>query len=110
VGEYARKIGKNDEFTGAVFKAYFEDCLDIGREEVIIELAKNIGFTKRDVVSALEDLLLQKRYANNCLDARTLNVTGVPTFIINGEYKIVGAHPEETFEKLLEKIEKETAS
>ena len=65
VGEYSRKMGKNEEFTDTIFKAYFEDCLDIGNDEVIISLAKKIGMTKKDGVNALEDPLLQKNYANN---------------------------------------------
>jgi predicted DsbA family dithiol-disulfide isomerase len=108
VGEYSRRIGKNEEFTDAIFKAYFEDCLDIGKDEVIIDLAKKIGLTKRDVENALEDPLLQKIYANNCIEARKHNVTGVPTFIVNDEYTIVGAQHEQTFIELFEKITKET--
>ena len=107
VGEYSRKMGKNEEFTDEIFKAYFEDCLDIGKEEVIVEVAKNIGLTKHDVESALEDPLCQKRFTNNCLEARKHNVTGVPTFIINDKYTIIGAQQEQTFIELLEKIEKE---
>jgi predicted DsbA family dithiol-disulfide isomerase len=52
VGEYARKIGKNAEFTHEVFKAYFEDCLDIGKEDVIIAISKKTGLTKHDVENA----------------------------------------------------------
>jgi predicted DsbA family dithiol-disulfide isomerase len=108
VGEYSKRIGKNEEFTDAIFKAYFEDCLDIGKDEVIIDLAKKIGLTKHDVENALEDSLLQNIYANNCIEARKHNVTGVPTFIINDEYTIVGAQHEQTFIELFEKIAKET--
>ena len=100
-------MGKNEEFTDTIFKAYFEDCVDIGKDEVIINLARKIGLTKKDVENALEDPLLQKTYANNCAEARKRNITGVPTFIINDEYTIVGAQPEQTFVELFEKIEKE---
>jgi predicted DsbA family dithiol-disulfide isomerase len=108
VGEYSKRIGKNEEFTDAIFKAYFEDCLDIGKDEVIIDLAKKIGLTKHDVENALEDPLLQNIYASNCIEARKHNVTGVPTFIINDEYTIVGTQHDQTFIELFEKITKET--
>ena len=107
VGEYSRKMGKNEEFTDTIFKAYFEDCVDIGNDEVIILLAKKFGMTKKDVENALEDPLLQKTYANNMAEAKKRNITGVPTFIINDKYTIVGAQPEQTFVELFEKIEKE---
>lgn len=107
VGEYSRIMGKNEEFTDTIFKAYFEDCLDIGNDEVIIDLAKKIGLTKKDVENALEDPLLQKTYSNNCAEAKKRNITGVPTFIINDEYTIVGAQPEQTFVELFGKMAKE---
>jgi len=107
VGEYSRKMGKNEEFTDTIFKAYFEDCVNIGNDEVIISLAKKIGMTKKDVENALEDPLLQKTYENNMAEAKKRNITGVPTFIINDKYTIVGAQPEQTFVELFEKIEKE---
>ena len=108
IGEYSRKLGKNEEFTDAIFKAYFEECLDIGKEEVIINIAKKVGLTKDDVESALGDPLIQKTYTNNCLEARKHNLTGVPTFLINDKYTIVGAQSEQTFVQLFEKIKKET--
>ena len=107
VGEYSRRIGKNEEFTNAIFKAYFEECRDIGKEEGIIAIAKEIGLTNQDVNNALEDPLLNKRYASNCLEAKERNVKGVPTFVVNDEYTIVGAQPEHVFVELFEKIEKE---
>jgi len=57
VGEYSRKLGKNEKLTDSVFKAYFEDCLDIGKEEVIIEIAKKIGTINYEVVSRINPLL-----------------------------------------------------
>ena len=36
-------------------------------------------------------------------EAKKRNITGVPTFIINDEYTIVGAQPEQTFVELFEK-------
>src|SRR5208283_801597 len=78
VGEYSRKIGKNEDFTNAIFKAYFEDCQDIGKEEVIIEVAEKVGLTKHEVETALEDTSFQRRFEENCLEARKHHVTGVP--------------------------------
>lgn len=109
MGEYARTKGKNDEFTNEMFKAYFEDCLDIGKEEVIAQVSEKIGLTKQDATEALENSLFQEKFASNCLEARKHDISGVPTFIINERYTIVGAQPEQTFVELFEKIEKETA-
>ena len=47
VGEYARKVGKNAEFTHEVFKAYFEDCVDIGKEAVISEIDRKLVYLRK---------------------------------------------------------------
>lgn len=105
VGEYAKKIGKNEEFTSEIFKAYFEKCLDIGKDSIIIQVAKKIGFKEKDVKEALENPSFNKSFADNCLEARKLCIAGVPTFIINDENRITGAQPEQVFVELFEKID-----
>jgi predicted DsbA family dithiol-disulfide isomerase len=104
VGEYARKVGKNAEFTHEVFKAYFEGCLDIGKEAVIFELAQKVGLSKKEVEDCLNNPLYQNSFANNCAEARKLDIWSVPTFIINGKYRIEGAQLEETFVELFEQV------
>jgi predicted DsbA family dithiol-disulfide isomerase len=104
VGEYARDVGKNAEFTHEVFKAYFERCLDIGKEAVILEIAQKVGLSKKEIEDCLKSLLYQKSFANNCAEARKLDVWSVPTFIINGKYRIEGAQLEETFVELFERV------
>ena len=104
VGEYARKVGKNAEFTHEVFKAYFERCLDIGKEAVILEIALKVCLSKKEIEDCLKSLLYQKSFANNCAEARKLDVWSVPTFIINGKYRIEGAQLEETFVELFERV------
>jgi predicted DsbA family dithiol-disulfide isomerase len=104
VGEYARKIGKNAEFAHEVFKAYFEDCVDIGKEAVISEIAQKVGISKKEVEDCLKNPLHKKSFANNCAEARQLDISGVPTFIINDKYRITGAQEEETFVELFEQV------
>jgi predicted DsbA family dithiol-disulfide isomerase len=108
VGEYARQAGKNEEFTKEIFKAYFEECLDIGKEEVIFETAKRVGLSEQEVKDALENNLHKKILAENCANAGKLYVWSVPTFIINDSYRITGAQSEQTFNELFEKINKQS--
>ncbi len=104
VGEYARKVGKNSEFTLEVFKAYFDGCLDIGKDAVILEIAQKVGLSKNEVEDSLKNPLYQNSFAGNCAEARKLDISGVPTFIVNDKYRITGAQPEETFIELFEQL------
>ncbi len=104
IGEYARKIGKNSEFTHEIFKAYFEGCLDIGKETVILEISKKVGLSMNEVEDCLKNPLYQNSFVSNCAEARKLDISGVPTFIVNDQYRITGAQPEETFVELFEQV------
>ena len=106
VGEYARKGGKNQEFTHEVFKAYFERCLDIGKEAVLFEIGEKIGLNRKEIEDCLKNPLYENSFADNCAEAKKLDISGVPTFIVNGKYRITGAQSEETFVELFEKIDK----
>jgi predicted DsbA family dithiol-disulfide isomerase len=104
VGEYARKVGKNAEFTHEVFKAYFEGCLDIGKEAVISKIAMKVGLSKKEIEDCLKNPLYQKSFANNGAEARKYDIWSVPTFIINEKYRIEGAQLEETFVELFQQV------
>ncbi len=60
VGEYARKVGRNQEFTHEVFKAYFERCLDIGKEVVLFEIGEKIGLNRKEIEDCLKNPLYEK--------------------------------------------------
>lgn len=108
VGEYARELGKNDEFTDRIFRSYFEDCENIGLEKVIVNVAKNVGLPESGVIEALSNPKYGQILSKNNLEGKKHNVCGVPTFIFNEKYEIVGAQPEQVFVELFERIKKES--
>jgi predicted DsbA family dithiol-disulfide isomerase len=99
--EYARDKGRFESFHSGVFRAYFVETRDIGDLGVILELAEHAGLDPDDLRRAL----LEKRYAARLEEARQeaqqYEVTAVPTFIVNDNYKIVGAQPIEAFREKL---------
>jgi predicted DsbA family dithiol-disulfide isomerase len=108
VGEYARELGKNDEFTDKIFRSYFEDCQNISLEKVIVNVAKNVGLPESGVMEALSNPKYGQILSKNILEGKKHNVCGVPTFIVNEKYEIVGAQPEQVFVELFERIKKES--
>ncbi len=99
--EYARDQGKYDIFSEKVFHAYFTEAQDIGRYEVIRELAGAVGLD----IKELHDALRQGRYAQRLKTAqeegRRYHVAGVPTFVINDQEVIVGAQPLAVFQETM---------
>jgi predicted DsbA family dithiol-disulfide isomerase len=102
--EFAREQGKYDFFSEKVFHAYFTEARDIGKQEVVMEAADAAGLD----VEALQKALREGRYAQRLRESyeegQRYNITGVPAFIINGNYKIVGAQPLEVFRDTLKNL------
>lgn len=101
-GEFAKDAGKFHEYHDRVFRAYFSELLDIGNLDVLVKLAVEAGLDAGDLRIALDT----GRYAQRLQRAREAAekhaITAVPTFIIEGKHKIVGAQPMKVFrEKLL---------
>jgi predicted DsbA family dithiol-disulfide isomerase len=105
--EYARDKGHLDSFHGRVFRAYFVETLDIGNLDVILGLAREDGLDSEDLLRALKEKQYDARLEEAKEEGRRYGVTAVPTFIINGKHKIVGAQPIEAFREKLRIIEAE---
>ena len=103
--EYARDMGKFESFHETTFRYYFTEAYDIGSIDVIKSVAAEIGLDPDDMMKAL----LKNRYSPRLIKARQegekINLSGVPTFIINERYKIVGAQPVEVFKEVFSKLE-----
>jgi predicted DsbA family dithiol-disulfide isomerase len=102
--EYARDMGKFESFHETMFRYYFTEAHDIGSVDVIKSVAAESGLDNDDMMKAI----LEKRYRSVLDEARKegekINLTGVPTFIINEKYKIVGAQPVEVFKVVFSKM------
>ncbi len=111
LSEYA----ENTSFFAAlhlkIFKAYFEEGRDIGDPEVLVEIAESSGFSREEVEQAWQDASLNQQLQEIAAAAHQEGASGgVPTFIINERYIIVGAQPYSVFQETLQKIVSEKKS
>lgn len=97
--EYARDAGRYHSFHVRVFHAYFTENLDIGDIEVILDLAKKEGLDTEELSAALQDGRYRSRLEDAREDTQRYGVTAIPTFIVNGTKKIVGAQSLDQFRK-----------
>ena len=75
----------------ALFKAYFQDLRDIGDIGVLKDIAGNIGMDADLVSELLQTDRDENAVREEALFYRNLGVSGVPTFIYNGQFAITGA-------------------
>jgi predicted DsbA family dithiol-disulfide isomerase len=91
----ARTTGQQDELKDRLFTAYFTEGAAIGEPEILARLAKQVGLDPVEV----DDVLATDRYLDEVradeAEARALQVSGVPFFVIDRRYAVAGAQPTE---------------
>lgn len=102
--EYARDSGKHEVFHARMFHAYFTDGADIGRMETIAAVAAGCGLDPDEMAQALRNGRYLPRLEEARKEGAAIQLTGVPTFIIDRRHKIVGAQPQADFERILDAI------
>ncbi len=100
LAKWAESKGKGYEIHDPIFRAYFVETKNIAEHEVLLDIASKIGLP----LDEAEEVLL-KRTFKEAVDkdwerCAALNVTAVPTFVVNG-HGLVGAYPYEELEKLV---------
>jgi predicted DsbA family dithiol-disulfide isomerase len=98
---WAAALGHADDFKRAVFRAYFVQNRNIGAPDVLADLAADLRLDGDDLRAALADARHAGQVEQQYAEARMLGVTAVPTFVAANRAALVGAHPYESFEKLM---------
>ncbi|NMB91063.1 MAG: DsbA family oxidoreductase, partial [Chloroflexi bacterium] len=103
--EYARQEGRQFAFHQAVFDQFYGQGQDISRWEVLREAAVQVGLDADEMQRQVESGRFTTRVNALVHEAQRIGVTGVPTYVINERYAVVGAQPYEVFLQALEQIE-----
>lgn len=99
--ELARDEGKFEEAHTRLFRAYFQEGKNIGEKSELLRLFSEIGLNEQQLSDALDNHVYSARLDKSLVEARKYGITAVPTFIVNGKDKIVGAQPYEVFQRCL---------
>ena len=101
IAKYADSVGKGKDLVDRYFKAYFEEGVDIGDKEKLIELAEEIGLNTIELKKQLNQEDLKAEIKKDEVLARKLGINSVPFFIINDRYTVSGAQDPKQFLKAL---------
>jgi len=105
--EYARQKGKGFEFHHAVFDKFYGKGEDVSEWNVLRGAALQVGLDADEMQSEVEAGKYTATVNALVKEASQIGVTGVPTYVLNDRYAIVGAQPYEAFLQALEQIKKE---
>ena len=101
---WAGTAGCQTEMVDILFRRYFEDGEDVGSHDVLLDAANEAGMDVdivRDLLSKDADKeLIRKEDAL----ARQMGIQGVPSFVINSQWVMVGAQEPETLVRMFDKL------
>ena len=96
--------GMGNEFHKIVFRKVYAEGQDPSQWDVLRSAAEEAGLNADDMQRAVESGIYTANVADQVRWAYQIGVTGVPTYVINDRYAIVGAQPYEAFKHTLEQI------
>jgi predicted DsbA family dithiol-disulfide isomerase len=94
---WARETGSQDALAEALFRAYFSEGHDLGKLEVLTDIAAEVGLSREQARRFLQsdqgraEVLAEER------EARRRGLNGVPFFFLNAIPAFAGAQPPGTF-------------
>lgn len=88
-------------FIDHVFKAYFEDGLDISNIKVLQKIGSFVGLKEEDVKAVYDTEMFLEQIYENTEELEELKLKGIPAFLIDRRFYLPGAHPVGAFSEML---------
>jgi predicted DsbA family dithiol-disulfide isomerase len=101
---HAARSGLQAAIKDRVMRAYFEEGCDIGDPEELVRLAGEVGLNTADARNALILRVGQDGVVAAERHAAVLGITGVPTYIFDGQYTISGAQEVGIFARVFDQV------
>ena len=96
------EAGVTDALHDALFRAYFVDARNIAATDVLLDIANAVDLDATEARATIEDRRYETTVDAHWDRARSVGVTGVPTFVAHG-FGVVGAQPYESLEALMDR-------
>ena len=101
IGVWAEKVDHSTSIHDNFFEAYFVHGLNIGLENVILEIVDKSGLDTDEAKKIIQNRLFSDEIDQHWKKSRNYGVTGVPTYVYNNQ-SIVGAQPLENLYEFLD--------
>ena len=101
---HAARLGRQSVVKDRIMRAYFEEGRDIGDIDELVRLGVEAGLAEHEARSALvlragqDGVIAAERHAS------VLGITGVPTFVFDGQYTISGAQEVGTLARIFDQV------
>jgi predicted DsbA family dithiol-disulfide isomerase len=95
--QFAKAHGTGTEYNDRVLRGFFVEGLDIGRPDVLAQLAGEVGLDAAAFRTALDERRYRDAHRAALRHAHELGITGVPAFEIGGQL-LVGVQSKDALE------------
>lgn len=83
--QFAKHVGKGQEYGDAVFRAFFQRGENIGEIDVLTNVAANVGLAAAEFRDALRTGTYREAHASALKITRQLGISAVPTIMLRGQ-------------------------
>lgn len=105
VTELARERGVHAQVHDRLMDAYWGEARNIGDPEALRELAVEAGLDAAEVDDVLAGDAYRDRVLGLTQQAVSMGITGVPGFLLGRRLLVLGAQPQEVFERAFAQLE-----
>ncbi len=102
--EYARDRGRHLGFHASVFRKVYADGLDISQWDVLRSAAGEAELDPEEMQREVETGKYKVNVEEQVQRAYRMGISGVPTYVINDRYALVGAQPYDVFKRALARL------
>lgn len=101
---FAKAHGSQAEMTERLMSAYFVEGRHVGRIDELVALAAEVGLDADEARRALTEEQYLGAVRADQDQARAYGITGVPFFVVDGQYGVSGAQPPEAFTQIVREV------
>lgn len=94
---WAEQRNQQDPLAEALFRAYFTEGRDVGRHDVLAEIASETWLPKIEARAFLDSDAGTKEVSEEATKGLRLGLQGVPFFVVNGVPTLAGAQNPQAF-------------
>jgi predicted DsbA family dithiol-disulfide isomerase len=102
--EFARDAGLHPAVHDRLMDAYWSEAQNIGDEETLLSLVAEAGLDRAEAADALADGRYRDRIAASTREANLLGINAIPAFVLDERLLLVGAYPQEVFERAFDQL------
>ena len=99
--KWAADNGKFTSFNRELFKAFFQDGRDIGKLDILLQIAEKLEMDPEKFVSGLQMDAYERRVLQDEEMARQADVRAVPAYVVNGTVLAAGVQSLAQLQQLL---------